>query len=160
MYLLHTLIIAHAVVGFVSLFSAVVALRRGRLHDLHVWMLIGTIVFLAVVGTIGWPDRDTGGHLLDIAFVGLGIFMIVRAVLAGRIRPCRGARPSQRYADLIGFNVIALSDAFAVIVVLDAGAPVVAVVGTGVVIAFLGHLALQALKRRLSAHDRMTASTG
>jgi hypothetical protein len=52
--------------------------------------------------------------------------------------------------------LIALFDAFVVITVLNAGAPVWLVVASGVLIAVAGHFALRATKRVL-AGDRRSA---
>jgi hypothetical protein len=48
--------------------------------------------------------------------------------------------------DLVGFTLVALFDAFAVIAILGAGAPIWLVVGTGLLIALAGHLTLRRTK--------------
>ena len=49
----------------------------------------------------------------------------------------------------MGFTLVALFDAFVVILVLDLGAPGWLVAAAGVLIAVAGHLALRAVRERL-----------
>ncbi len=153
--MLHTtLIVLHAVAGLVALVAGGAAVRDGRFFDLYLWSLAGTALFLALAVGAGWAAVDAGGRALFAAFTALAAVMVWRAVLARRIRPA-GA-PSAAYVEHVGFTLVALFDAFAVIAVLDAGAPVWLVVATGVVVAVAGHFALRRAKRVLVQPSRST----
>lgn len=103
---------------------------------------------------------NTGARVLFAAFVGLAWFMVWLAARARRIRPSGSARPSRRYLDHVGFTLVALFDAFAVITVLDLGAPIWLVVGTGLAIALAGHLAIRWAKRDLTSSTSANLATG
>jgi hypothetical protein len=77
--------------------------------------------------------------------------MVGRAWLAGRQRPAGDAGPAAGYIAHVGFTLVALFDAFAVITVLNSGAPVWSVVAAGVVVAVIGHYTLRAVRNRLLA---------
>jgi hypothetical protein len=142
----HAILIAtHAVAGLIALVTGLVAMRFGRLFDAYLASLAAMTGFLMLAIAEEWDTLDTGARVLFTAFAGLAIVMVWRAVLARRML---AAGPSARYLDHVGFNTVALFDAFLVIAVLNAGAPVWIVVGTGVMIAIAGHFALRLAKRQ------------
>lgn len=148
---LQTLLISlHAGFGAISFFAGIVALRRGRLFRVHFWALVGTMVFLALPIATEWNGFDPGTRVMFVAFLALGLYMIWRALQAGRLTPRAGDRgPSRPYVVHIGFNLIALFDAFTVILVLDLGGPVWLIVAAAIVVAVIGHLVRHRLERHL-----------
>lgn len=148
--MLHTVLIGlHAAAGTVALLAGCVAIARGTLFGAYLWSLLGMEIFLVAAVAAEWSTLDPGTQVLFVAFAGLGLFMLWRADQARRMRPSGSARPSSRYVEHVGFTLVALFDAFVVIAVLNAGAPVWAVVASGVVIAVIGHYVLRAAKRRI-----------
>jgi hypothetical protein len=147
---MHSLLIAlHAGTGVLALLAGAVALfRRGRLFGTYLVSLTATTLFLALAVAAEWSVLDTGSRVLFTAFTLLAAVMVARGVLARRMLP--GGRPSPAYLEHIGFTLVALLDAFVVIAVLNAGAPVWLVVASGVVLAIAGHFALGAAKRALA----------
>lgn len=144
-----TLIGLHAAAGVISFAAGVVAIQGRGLYRVHLWGLVATIVFLVAAVATDWSGLDPAAAILFAAFILLGGFMIWRSVLAGRIRPAKGARPALGYVRHLGFNLVALFDAFMVILVLDLGAPIWLVVASGVAFAIAGHYVLEAAERRL-----------
>ncbi|MPY78388.1 MAG: hypothetical protein GEV04_07800 [Actinophytocola sp.] len=150
----HTaLITLHAVAGVVALVSGLVTVRHGRLFDVYLWSLAGMAVFLLLAIASTWAEITTGARVLFAAFLVLAGVMVWRAVRARQIRPT-GSTPSADYVDHVGFTLVALFDAFAVVTVLDLGAPIWLVVGTGVAIALAGHVAIRLAKRTLTANTQ------
>ncbi len=146
-------IAAHAAAGVVALVAGVVALRGGRLLNLHAWSTGGMTLFLLLAVGAEWDAIDTTARVLFTAFGVLAVIMVRLSVMARPIRPAHGVRPSPRYLDYVGFNVVALFDAFVVIAVLDIGAPIWLVAGSGVAIGVAGHFLLRWAKHTLTAAD-------
>jgi hypothetical protein len=111
---------------------------------------------------------DTWGSLSGVerglfgAFLVLGAYMLRRAYQASRILPAPTDQgPSLRYVVHIGFNVIALFDAFTVILVLDLGGPIWLIVAVAVAVAAIGHSVRRQLEGRLvpgPAHARQPST--
>jgi hypothetical protein len=150
-------IAAHAITGLIALVTGLLVMRHGRLFDVYLGSLAGMALFLVLAIGVTWDTLDTAERILFTAFAALAGFMLWLAVRARGHRPLGGASPSASYLDDVGFTVVALFDAVAVIAVLDAGAPIWAVVGTGVVLAIAGHFALRWAKRVLTAPGRASA---
>ncbi|WP_225729171.1 MULTISPECIES: hypothetical protein [unclassified Nocardia] len=149
--MLHTVLIyLHAAFGVASFGTGIAALRRGALCPSHLWTLIGTIVFLALPIAGEWSKLDGTAQTLYSAFLVLGFYMIWRSTEACRVRPARGGAPSREYVSHLGFNLIALFDAFVVILVLDLGGPVWLIVTVGVLVAAAGHPVRRRLEHRLA----------
>ncbi len=70
-----------------------------------------------------WAELPAGTRVLFTAFALLGVVMLWRAARARPIRPSRRVPPSARYVEHVGFTLVALFDAFIVILVLNIGAP-------------------------------------
>lgn len=143
------LIAVHAVAGVVALAAGVVAVRTGRLFHVYLVSLGAMALFLVVAIVVDWSTIDTAARAVFAALAALVGFMVWRALRARGERPDGVSRPSPRYVAHVGFTLVALVDAFAVIAVLDAGAPMWLVAGTGVLIAVAGPLAL----RRVTAES-------
>ncbi|MFL6051853.1 MAG: hypothetical protein ACJ72W_02890 [Actinoallomurus sp.] len=109
------------------------------------------MTFLVLPIAAEWGDLDAAERLMFVAFIALGLYMLWRAVQASQVRPTRETAdrgPSLSYVAHIGFNLIALFDAFTVIVVLDLGGPVWLIVAIAVIVAAIGH----SVRRRLERH--------
>lgn len=154
----HTVfIVIHAVTATVALFAGCVviarpAVGRGALFGIYLWSLVAMEVFLVLAIAVEWAMLDTVTRVIFAALAVLGLVMLWSADQGRRIRPTDAAvRPSARYVDRLGFTLVALFDAFVVILVLNSGAPVWAVVAAGVLIAVVGHFVLVAVRGRVAA---------
>jgi hypothetical protein len=138
----HTVLIGlHAITGTIALLAGCLAHGGRALFRTYLWSLVATVVFLGAAVVEEWARLDALTRGLFGAFVVLGLVMVWLAFDARRL-----PAPSPGYVDRVGFTVVALFDAFAVITVLNAGAPVVLVVAAGVVVAVAGHFVLRAVK--------------
>ncbi|RDH75153.1 hypothetical protein DVS77_27630 [Mycolicibacterium moriokaense] len=150
--MLHAVLIGiHAALGAVAFVAGFVAIRRGTLFDVHLWTLVGTIVFLAAAMVVRWPAWSTGERIVFSVLLGLGCYMLLRGAQAARARPGRAQGISTRYVEHMGFNLVALFDAFVVVLVLDLGGPVWLMVTVGVAVAVTGHLTVCVAKLRLTS---------
>jgi hypothetical protein len=150
--LLHTIFIAiHAVLGGVAFVSGVIAIRRGAMFTIYWWSLLGTMVSLAAAMAVAWSGWTMPERIIFSALMALGVYMLLRGLQASRVLPARTNGVTARYLDHMGFNLIALFDAFVVVLVLDLGGAVWLMVATGVAIAVLGHFVLGAAQRHLVA---------
>ncbi|MFI7680893.1 hypothetical protein [Actinophytocola sp. NPDC049390] len=143
---MHSLLIGlHAGTGLIALIAGGIALYRGRFFDVYLASLVATTVFLALAVAVEWTLLGAGSRVLFTAFTLLAGVMVARGVLARRLPP-----RSPAHLEHLGFTLVGLFDAFVVIAVLNAGAPIWLVVTSGVLIAVGGHVALQATKRALA----------
>jgi hypothetical protein len=143
----HTIFIAlHAATGLIALAAGLITVKAGRLFDVYLSALAAMTLFLVLAVIAEWTVIDDGARILFTAFVVLAGFMLWRARRARRIEP-----GTEAYIEHIGFTLVALFDAFAVITVLNAGAPIWLVVATGVAIAIAGHFVLRQAKLRQPA---------
>ncbi|OLF17879.1 hypothetical protein [Actinophytocola xanthii] len=148
---------AHAAAGLLALVTGGLALRRGRLFDVYLGALAGMGVFLVLALAVSWTETDSVARVLFTALAGLAAVMVWRAVLARRDRPSAGG-PSDSYLEHVGFTLVGLSDGFAVVAVLNAGAPLWLVVGTGVGVALAGHFVLRWVKAALTRPAEVAAA--
>jgi hypothetical protein len=147
----HTIFItAHAVTGALALLAGSVALRRGTLFGTYLWSLVGMEVFLVLAIAVEWTELPAGTRLLFSALAALGVVMLWSAAQARPIRPSRTVLPSARYVERVGFTLVALFDAFIVILVLNAGAPGWLIAAAGVLVAVAGHFVLREARARLA----------
>lgn len=146
----HTIFITvHAVTGGIALLAGCVAIARRALFGIYLWSLVAMQVFLILALAVEWTVIDGAARVLFGALAVLGLFMLWRADQARRIRPNGSAGPSASYVGHVGFTLVALFDAFIVILVLDLGAPGWLVAAVGVLIAVAGHFVLRAVRERL-----------
>ncbi len=149
--MLHGVLVGvHATAGAAALVTGAVALARGRLFPLYWWAMVTMQAALVLAVAVGWPTTPTAARAAFCALVVLGAVMCVRARAAGRDRPTATSGPSRGYLSHVGFTLVGLTDAFLVVTVLNAGAPVWAVVATGAGIAVVGHVVVGRLGRRLA----------
>jgi len=133
----------HAGAAVVALLAGFGAHRGAGWFAVYFWSLVAAIALLGAAVVEEWATLDAAARVLFTAFVGLGGVLVWLAARA------RGLGLTPRHVDLVGFTLVALFDAFAVITVLDAGVAVA--VTTGVVVAIAGHYVLRAAKARLAS---------
>jgi hypothetical protein len=142
----HTVLIAtHAGAGGIALLAGCVTIARRALFGVYFGALVAMEVFLVLAVAVDWAAIGTSARILFGAFALLGLFMVWRANQARRMPLGRG------YVEHVGFTLVALFDAFIVILVLNLGAPVWLVAGSGILVAVAGHVVLRAVHRRLAA---------
>jgi hypothetical protein len=155
----HTIFITvHAVAAGIALLAGGVAIAGRSLFRTYLWSLVAMEVFLVLAIAEEWGVIDVATRVLFAAFAALGLYMVWRADQARRIQPSGSAGPSASYVAHVGFTLVALFDAFIVILVLDLGAPGWLVAAAGVLIAVAGHFALRALRERLVDSTALTRS--
>ena len=145
----HTVFITlHAIAATVAWLAALIALPAGRLFEVYRWAQVGMLAALVPALVVGWSGYDAFSRIAYIGLVVLATVMLIRTQLAGRILPAATGGPTTGYLDHVGFTIIALSDGFAIVAALRAGAPgwLVAVIAVGVIVA--GHFGLRAAKAR------------
>lgn len=146
----HSIFIAvHAVTGGIALLAGCVAIGRRALFGTYLWSLVAMELFLVLAIAAEWAVIDATARVLFAAFAVLGLFMLWRADQARRIRPSSPAGLSASYFAHVGFTLVALFDAFIVILVLNLGAPGWLVAAAGILIAVAGHVVLRAVRERL-----------
>jgi hypothetical protein len=146
----HTIFIAlHATAGVAALAAGAITLRGGRFFDVYLGSLIVMTVSLVAAIGVEWAAIDTVARVVFSAFTVLAGVMIWQATRARQLPP-----GSATYIEHIGFTLISLFDAFVLVAVLNAGAPIWLVVGAGVVIAVAGHYVLRWTKHTFPVHGR------
>lgn len=155
---------AHAVTATAALIAGLVAVAQGRLFGVYLGSLVLMEVFLLLAIGAGWSVTDPATRIVFAALAALGAVIVWCGLRARRVRPrAHDAGPSGPYFANLGFTLVALVDAFLVIVVLDLGAPGWALATTGVVVAGIGHIVLRVEHRRLvvipDTHTRPTVTT-
>jgi hypothetical protein len=156
----HTVfIVLHATAATVALLAGAVALPAGRLFEVYRWGQIGMVATLVPALAIAWPGYPLATRIAYGGLLVLAVVMFVRATLAGRMLPSATGGPTARYIDHVGFTLIALSDGFAIVALLRAGAPAWLVAGTALAVIAVGHFALVAAKARLVHPTPSRAST-
>ena len=150
----HTIFIsAHAVFGTLALVSGIVAFERTpRALPTYLVSLAAMLVGLGLAIGSEWGTLAGPVRILFALLAVLGAVVLARGAEAMLLRPTGDDPPSLRYEHALGFTLVALTDAFVVILVLDLGAPGWATATTGAVIAVAGHYALRA---RTSTHGRI-----
>ena len=142
----------HAAAGVIAFAAGCAATVRCRWFAGFFWSLVAMVVLLGLAVAVDWSTLDSATQLLFVAFLGLGGFMVWRAWCARRIlaaAPDRGLERSRRYVRHLGFNLVALFDAFVVITVLNGGVPGLATAVVGVGVAVAGHFVAGEMERRL-----------
>ncbi len=145
------LIIIHAASATLALVLGLVAIRRGRLVLGYLVSLAAMELSLLGAVALGWPQGPPAANLVFSGLLVLGAVMCWRGWMAARRRPRAGERPSPSSVGHVGFTLVSLVDAFVVVSVLRAGAPVGLVVAAGVAIGVGGHVVLTAAAARLTA---------
>ncbi|MGH3099213.1 MAG: hypothetical protein ACRDMV_24785 [Streptosporangiales bacterium] len=160
--MLHVWLIGlHALAGVAAFAAGCVALRRRSWFAVYLWSLVLLVAFLAADVAATWGGLGVALRALFVAFLGLGAYMVWRALRARALLATGEGPRSPSYLGHVGFTLVGLFDGFVVIGVLDLGAPgwLCAVFGVGVAVA--GHLTLRTLKNRwYGPRSAVDASTG
>ncbi|MFG7940266.1 MULTISPECIES: hypothetical protein [Streptomyces] len=144
-----TFIAVHTVTATIALAAGVVSLwRTAVFFAVYLWSLLAMEVFLVLAIAVEWDELDAVNQPVFAALAALGAAM---AILAWQSRGRAATSPG--YIERVGFTLVALVDAFAVITVLKTGAPGWAVAVTAVAIAGLGHVALRAVRKARAGPD-------
>jgi vacuolar-type H+-ATPase subunit I/STV1 len=143
------IIVLHAVAASIALGAGLVALPMGRLLGVYQWAFAGALAFLTPALAIDWGVSDNPARVRFSVLFAIGVVVLRRAILAGRIRPTVREGPSSTYLDHVGFGLIALSVAFAITAALHVGAPSWLEASSGVGVTAIGYGALRAVKARL-----------
>ncbi len=125
------------------------ATARGAPFRTYLWSLVALEVSLVLAVAAKWAGIGVAAQVLFAAFATLGLYIVWRADQARRTQPKGYEGPSASYIAHVGFTLVALFDAFIVILVLNLGAPAWLVAAAGVLIAVAGHFALRAARERL-----------
>src|SRR5215207_4462669 len=94
----------HAVTASVALITGVYVRRRPRWFATYYWSLVLMVAFLVVGILADVGGRPPGVLVIDAVLVGLGAFMVWRAVQARRLSDHR----SRRSGEHIGFTLVGL----------------------------------------------------
>ena len=140
----------HAVAATIAFGAGVLSATSGRFLGVYRAAMAVMAAALVPAVVVDWATTtDTTARAVFAGLLGLAGVMVLRAELAVRRRPECGRGPTAAYLEHVGFTLIALADGFAVVAAIRGGAPgwTVAVLAVGVVV--VGHLTLQAAKRRL-----------
>lgn len=150
----HTVFIwIHAAAGGLAFVAGCVAIGRRILFDVFLWSLIAMQVSLLLAIATEWATAPPGARVLFATLAALGVAVIAVGARARRSRPAASERISASYVWHVGFCVIALFDAFWVVLVLDLGAPAWGVATIGVGIAVGGHLVVRALSTEITRSE-------
>ncbi len=139
----------HAATATLALLAGLVAVPAGRAFELYRWMLVAMAAFLVAALVAGWQGFGGGERVVFPALLVLAVAMVYRAFAAGRMLPSTTTGPTAPYIDHVGFTLISLTNGFAVVAVLRAGAPLWLMLAVAVGLAIAGHVALTATKARL-----------
>ncbi len=146
----HTSLVAvHAASATLALALGLVAISRGRLFPGYLASLAAMELSLLGAVVVGWQRSPPVANLVFTGLLVLGAVMWWRGGLAWRLLRS-GERPSPACVSHVGFTLVSLVDAFVVVSVLRAGAPIPIVVAAGVAIGVGGHVVLTAVPARLT----------
>lgn len=150
----HVLLIGlHAAAGTTALLAGVVAIWKPRLLPLYLIALVACILLLAGAIADDWEGLGTTTRVLYLALLLLGGYMIwcgQQVLLLHR----HAMANTGRYFDRLGFTLVALLDAFAIILVLRLGAPTWTAVTTALVVTAGGNQAIRMRNRRVARRRR------
>jgi hypothetical protein len=147
------LIIGHALAGIISFSAGVLSLplttTRSWRFQTYLASLVAMVAFMIVAVAWDWVDLDASATVIYLGLVGLGLFMVMRAVGAAVRLRHRDRNWRSRYIDGIGFTLISLFEGFVIVAAIDLGAPlwlVLLVAAAGVAV---GIWAKNAAKHRI-----------
>lgn len=149
------LIAAHAVSGLVALTAGLIALQPDEstspVFQVYLGGLWAMVLSLAAVVAVGFPALEPAGRIIFGALTAFAVYIGWRGWSAHRAARERPTGWRQRYMEEVGFTLIALFTGFAVIAVLDLGAPIWLVLITGILAVLGGRAGLGQAERRLTA---------
>ena len=154
--MLHIILITiHACVAIVSFIFGFIVLRppskQGvsplyRVFIIALWLMVLSLI--AVV-CVDWIQLNMASRIVFGTLTLFAIYIGWRGWRASYQFRTRHGAWKKKYIDDIGFTLIALFDGFAIIFVLDLGAPVWAAVTTGVLAVFVGRFSLARFKKQV-----------
>jgi uncharacterized membrane protein YfcA len=131
----------HAAAAIASFATGSALLNRPARHEEAPWLfrtyfasLCGMVVFMGGAMLSHWSRLAFPTRVTYVALFVLGIYMVIRAVLAHAAWQRRAANWQSRYLDHVGFTLISLFDGFLIVGAIDLGVPS----WLAVVIALLG----------------------
>lgn len=163
MTLIHIILIAgHALAGLVALIVGCCVLcpptpSRWPLFRTYFHSLLTLVGLLMIVVALDWAGLPLVERVVFTGLVGLGIYTAWRADNARRLLIRREAGWNARYVDQVGFTLISLFDAFAIVSAIDLGASPVVVGGVAVLGVAAGIVAINQTKRRLNGRPTTVA---
>lgn len=150
-----TLITIHACVAIVSFIFGLIVLRPpskpgiSPLYRIYIFALWLMILSLIAVVSVDWVHLNMASRSVFVTLTLFAIYIGWRGWQATHQYRTRHEAWKKKYIDDVGFTLIALFDGFAIIFVLDLGAPVWAAVATGVLAAFVGRFGLARFKNKV-----------
>ena len=149
---MHTVLITlHALAGVLALGAGATAFARpGRWLRTYLVALVAMLVLLAGAMVAAWASYDAGTRVAFALLAVLGVGVVAQGVRAFRLRPRPGRSAGEGHREALGFTLVALTDAFLVVAVLDLGGPVWSLFATGALVAVGGHLLLVRVPAPLS----------
>jgi hypothetical protein len=151
------LITVHAVAATIAFGAGILSAPAGRFLAVYRGAMAVMLAALVPAVLVDWATTDPTARIVFTGLIGLAAVMVVRAELAARRPPAHTGGPTAGYLEHIGFTLISLADGFAVVALIRAGAPGWAVGALAVGVVVVGHLTLQAAKRRLTHGAPATA---
>lgn len=139
------MITLHSLAGLLAFVVGVAALQpvRARRHrwlaPLLVGLVVALVVFMIAAMATHWTDLAPVAQVVFSSLVGLGVYMLYRALRARSLLAHEEAGEQLRYMDDVGFVLIALLDGFVIVAALDLGLPPWIVTAAGFLAVAIGH---------------------
>jgi len=152
----NVLIILHAASGILSFFAGcflILSLRNAssqRLFGLYWWPLVGLVVFLAGAMIVYWAEYSGTERIIFTGLLGLGIYMLYRALSANRLLRAQQNDWKHGYIEHIGFTLISLFEGFIIVTVLNAGGPGLLVALVAILGVLVGRAVIGLAQRRVA----------
>jgi cobalamin synthase len=116
------------------------------LYLLCIVMLVASLVPLVTTDGAG---LDVGGRIAFTALTVLGIVMVFRIILAGRVASARQGDWQKRYINHVYFTYISLWEGFVILPALNLPLPQLTVPAVAVAVLLIGHMLIARYKRRI-----------
>ena len=136
-------------VGTAMLFSPPSTAHSGRLLTYTIALAVSMAALVTVVA-YDWNALPSPKRIVFAGLAVLGAVLMVRTLLAVRLAHARPANWAERFLAHLGFVLISLFDGFCIVLAVDLGLPVWAIIGAGIVGVVAGVFATKAAIRRVS----------
>ena len=150
----------HATAATVAFAAGMAAAARGRFLGLYRAAVLLMAAALVPAVLVDWAVTDPLARGVFLGLVLLAGIVVVRAELAVRGRPARAGGPTEAYLRHLGFTLVALTDGFAVVAAVRAGAPTWSVVVLALSVVLVGHATVGVAVRRMAAVPSAGARPG
>jgi hypothetical protein len=120
---LHTGFAALAFVAGILLIFVPKHTAKPWLVRLYAWSVVALVVFVAGAIADHWAQLARVQRLSFVGLVGLGLYMIHRAMRASRARRLKQTGWREAFVADVGFTLISLFDGFVIVSAIDLGAP-------------------------------------